>query len=339
MRATNGTPGLWSIAIGATWLPPSAAVLGKSVGGPDANTVTLQWRVPKTSGGLEVGYQYMVDAGSGFSGPFTIDPGTITVVPTIKFAVLSAPVPCVPTGPVLACSYILTAVNAAGASAPSKTRVGAFHHPGPPTGLQVYTSSVALLPGVATQAVSWIAPADVGGSALTDYVVEACSTAGGSLCTNTAPGWTQIADLTGSPPATDTMHGCPANGRCAYEVWAKNPLGKGWVFGFAGSGGPTNLTGSTVPGHANLQWLSPVDPGTFGHYVLFECDNNQQCGNGNWTNVPSDAAPWTRVDLSGTATTTTYGCPSNRVCTFRVGYIDADGNIGGVSNSVALSGH
>jgi hypothetical protein len=339
VRATNGTPGDWSIPVGATWLPPSNAILGRSAGGPAANTATLMWRVPKTSGGLEIGYQYMVDAGSGFAGPFTIDPNTITALPTIRYVVLSAPVPCVPTGPVLGCSYVLTAVNDAGASAPSKTRTAYFRHPSAPTGLQVYTSSVALLTGVATQAVSWVAPENVGGSAITDYVVEACSTTGGSLCTNTAPGWLQVADVTGNPPPTETMHGCPANGRCAYEVWAKNPLGKGWVFGYAGSGGPTNLTGTTSPSHVTLQWLNPVDPGTFGNYVLFECDNNQQCGNGNWTNVLGDAAPWNRVDLVGTATTATYVCPSNRVCTFRIGYIDADGNIGGVSNSIALSGH
>src|SRR5262249_23813601 len=83
VRATNGTPGLWSVAVGATWVSPSVAVLGRVIGGPDANTVTLEWRAPKTSGGLDVTYQYVVDAGSGFGGPITIDPGTITVLPTV----------------------------------------------------------------------------------------------------------------------------------------------------------------------------------------------------------------------------------------------------------------
>lgn len=342
VRATNGTPGVWSVALGATWLPPSAAVLGKSVGGPDVNTATLQWRVPKTSGGLDVTYQYMVDDGSGFTGPFTIDPGTITAVPTIKFAVLSAPVPCAPTGPVLACTYTITAVNAVGSSLPSRARTAAFHHPGPPTGLQVYTSSVSLATGAATQAVAWNPPADVGGLALSDYLVSACATVSGSLCTNTSPGWTQIDDLTGNPPPTDTMHDCPANGRCAYEVWAKNQLGKGWVFAFAGAGGPTNLTGvasNTVAGRIDLQWLSPIQPGTFGHYVLFACNTSLACSNGSWTNVPADAAPWTRVDLAGTAVNASYACGVGTQCMFRVGYIDADGNIGGVSNSVTLTGH
>jgi hypothetical protein len=339
VRANNGTPGAWSAAVGATWVPPSVAVLGKSVGGPDVNTVTLEWRVPKTSGGLEVGYQYMVDAGSGFTGPFTIDPSTIATVPTMRFPVLSAPVPCVPTGSLRGCSYIVSAVNDAGAGPPSRTHFAPFRRPVPPTGLQVYTSSVALGTGAASQAVSWTAPTNVGGVALTDYVVTACTTASLSFCLNQSLGWVQIADITGNPPATDTMHDCPANGRCSYEIWARNSIGKGYIFGWAGSGSPTNLMGTSSPGQVDLQWLNPnIDPGTFGHFVLFECNTTLACANGSWTNVPSDAGPWTRVDLPGTATSASYVCGVGTQCMFRVGYMDVDGNIGGLSNSFTLTG-
>ena len=201
-----------------------------------------------------------------------------------------------------------------------------------------FARSVALGTGAAAQAISWDAPVNVGGLALTDYLVYACTTSGGSLCTNTSPGWVQINDIVGSPPGTDTMHDCPANGRCGYEVWAKNPRGKGWVFGFAGSGGPTGLSGSSVAGHVDLQWLNPVNPGNFGHYVLFECNTTLVCSNGSWTNVPADAAPWTAADLPGTGTSTSYVCGVGVQCMFRVGYVDADGNIGGVSNAVTLTG-
>ena len=337
VRATNGTPGAWSIAVGATWLPPSVAILGRSVGGPDAYTATVQWRVPKTSGGLPLTYQYTVDAGSGITGPFTIDPATITPVTTYRFPVLTAPLPCTPTGPVQACSYVLTAVNDAGTSLPSKTRVAGFRHPGPPTDLQVDTTTVALGTGAASQTVSWTAPVNVGGLPLTSYGVFACSTASGSSCTNLSPGWASFANLTGNPLPTQTVHDCPASGRCAYEVWARNPLGKGWAFTYA-SGGPSFLSGTSAAGHVDLQWLNAINTGTFGHYVLFECNTNQNCATGSWTSVPTDAAPWTRVDL-GTETTASYVCGPGRGCMFRIGYVDGDGNIGGVSNAVTLTGH
>jgi hypothetical protein len=259
-------------------------------------------------------------------------------VSTPSFPVLTAPVPCVPTGSVLGCSYYLIAVNAAGASTPSRTHIALFRHSDPPTDLQAYTSSVDLGTGLANQAVSWGPPTNFGGLALTDYVVWACTTTSNSLCTNMSGGWTLIDDLTGNPPPTTTTHQCVANGRCAYEVWAKNQRGKAFAVAFAGSGGPTTLTGSSVPGHVDLQWLDPAPSGTFGHYVLFECSTSQICTNGSWTNVPGDAAPWTSVDLSGTATNTSFACGIGAHCMFRVGYVDGDGNIGGVTNAVTLTG-
>jgi hypothetical protein len=338
VRATNGTAGAWSVAVGTTWIAPSYAVLGKSVGGPGVHEATLQWRVPKTSGGLEISYQYTVDAGSGFTGPFTIDPSTITSVPALTFPVLTATVPCVPTTAMLACTYVMTAVNAAGASTASRPRRAPFRHPTGPTNLLVHTSSVALGTGSATQAISWDSPLNLGGLPPNDYIVVACTTSSGSTCSNLSAGWTQFADLTGNPLPTTAMHDCQPNGRCAYEVWAKNQLGKGWVWGYAGTGGPTILTASSVPGHVDLQWLNPVDTGTFGNYVLFECNLTASCSNGSWTNVAGDAAPWTRVDLFGMATSTTGTCAVGVQCIFRVGYVDADGNIGGVSNAVTVSG-
>jgi hypothetical protein len=54
--------------------------------------------------------------------------------------------------------------------------------------------------------------------------------------------------------------------------------------------------------------------------------------------VPGDAAPWTRTDLSGTGTTQTFACGVLHACVFRIGYVDASGHIGGVTNSVIASG-
>ena len=341
VRATNGTPGGWSVPVGASWTGPSAPLLGRSLAGPSAGVATLSWRAPKTTGGLPVAYEYEVNAGSGWSGPTGIDAGSITSPPGQRWPVLSAVVGCSISVAAHGCSYILFAVNAVGTSTASKSRTAVLRRPDPPTDLQVVTTSVALGTGVASQAISWTSPANVGGLALTDNVVSECSTASGSVCVNPSPGWVQIADLAGDPPATSTVAQCPGNGWCAYEVWAKNPVGKGWLIGDAHPGVPTNLsaTSSGAPGNVQLQWLNVVDVGAaFGNYVLFECDSTQACGNGAWTNVPADAGPWTRIDLSGTATTTLYQCASAPTCTFRVGYVDTAGNIGGVTNAVTVQG-
>jgi hypothetical protein len=341
IRATNGTPGAWSVAVGATWTLPSIPKLGRALAGPADGVATLSWREPKTSGGLPLSYQYQVNGGSGFSAPTTIAPGTIVSVPG-RYPTLSAEVPCTITGPVSGCSYILNALNGVGASGLSTTRTAVLRKPGPPTDLQVFTSTVALGTGAAGQSLTWTAPTNVGGQAITDYAVFACATSTGSLCTNVSPGWVQFVDIFGNPPDAFTTHDCPANGRCAYEVWAKNPAGKGATFTFVGPAPPTFLqatASSTTTGQIDLSWFNPIDFGpTFGHFVLFECATNLACTNGEWTNVPADAAPWTRVDLGGAATVTSYACGTVTACEFRVGYVDGDGNIGGVSNLVTIVG-
>ena len=341
VRATNGSPGTWSTPVGLNWQLPSTPTLGRSLAGPAVGQATLSWRAPKTNGGLPLDYQYQVNGGSGWSGPTTISPGSIAVVPGRR-PTLTAAVPCTITGPVSGCSYILNAINGVGASGPSRTKTAPLRKPGPPTDLQIVTDSVALATGAATQSISWVAPTNLGGLALTDYVVAACSTALGSACFNDSLGWALFDDIVGNPPATNATHDCPASGRCAYEVWAKNPKGKGWVWAFARPSSPITLTATastTTTGQVDLQWVNPFDIGSsFGHYVLFECGATQACTNGDWTNDPLDAAPWTRVELSGTATTASYPCGVVNACTFRVGYVDGAGGIGGVTNSVSLVG-
>jgi len=341
VRATNGTPGAWSTAVGLNWQLPSVPTLGRAVAGPPAGVATLSWRHPKTNGGLPLEYRYQVNGGTGWSAPFTIDPTSIVAVPGVLH-ILSAPVPCTITGPVTGCSYMVEAVNGVGPSGFSRTKSAPLSKPGPPTGLSVVTDSVALGTGAATESLSWVAPVNVGGQVLTDYLVSTCATTSGSACFNTSPGWGPPADIPGNPPATNAVRTCPEAARCAHEVWSKNPSGKGWVWTFASPTPPTALAATastTTSGQIDLQWLNTFDPGTaFGHYVLFECDSSQACMNGDWTNDPTDAAPWTHVDLSGTATTASYPCGTVTACLFRVGYVDAAGNIGGVTNEVALVG-
>ena len=229
-----------------------------------------------------------------------------------------------------------------GTSPPSKIKSTKLSKPGKSSGLTIFTSSVSLGTGKATQALSWNAPTSNGGMPVTDHLVWACATRFQTPCLNTSPGWVQIADLTGSPPGTTFSNLCEPNGPCAYEIWAKNAIGRSWILGRSSPGTPVNLSATPsliAPGQVDLHWLDVVDKGAgFGHYVIFECDQNLTCGNGNWTNVTTDAAPWTRVVLNGTATTASYLCNVATSCNFRVGYIDSAGVIGGVTNAVAAAG-
>src|SRR5262249_28003035 len=199
------------------------------------------------------------------------------------------------TPPANTCAYMLQATNAVGASPFSEARATVLRHPGPPTGILITTSSVDLGTGNASQAISWNPPTNNGGLPVSQQRVWQCSSATGSPCTNTAPGWT----LVGTPmaaTATNTTNLCPANGFCGYEVWAENGLGKGWAHANSSPISPQFLQANpstAAPGRIDLSWtMNGHYIGTgLGHFVLFECDSTLPCNNGTWTNVAATAAP------------------------------------------------
>ena len=345
VRAINGTSGAWSAPVAAVWSVPSPAVLGRALAGPGAGVATLQWRPSASTGGLAVSYEYEVSTGTGFGAPVAIAPGSISLVPGEPWPVDSAAVTCpLGSGPVVSCSYVLLAVNGVGASPVSVVRTAVEKRPGAATGITASNTSVALGTGLASQTVVWTPPTVSGGTPVTDNRVWVCATANGTPCTNVSTGWTQVTDLVGTPPASTTPAVCPANGRCGYEVWPTNAVGHSWAVGYSHPSPPTTLMATAslaAPGQVTLSWQATPDSGTaFGHYVLFECDSNQTCTNGSWTANPADAAPWnvTQLTATPTATTTQYPCGVVHACTFEIGYIDASGHIGGVTNSVITTG-
>ena len=343
VRANNGLPGAWSTAVGTTWAPPSLPTLGRADAGPTAGTAVLRWRPSKNTGGLPVSYEYEVNDGTGWAPPVTIDPSSVTITTGGPWPVAEAPVPCsLSSTPPAGCSYLMLAANAAGPTLPTGTRLARLRRPGPSLAVQAGTTLVLLGSGMASQTVTWQLPDNNGGTAVTRNKVFLCSTANGLACANSSRNWTLLTDLTGSPPATTASATCPANGRCGYEVWAGNAIGHSWAIGYAAPAPPTALVAvadPSVSGQIDLSWFATVDAGTtFGHYVLFECGATQSCQSGRWTTVAADAAPWTRIDLSGTATVASFACGVAATCMFRVGYVDAAGNIGGVSNSTTATG-
>jgi hypothetical protein len=345
VRANNGAPSAWSNSKSSVWKKPSAPILLSTLAGPAVGEARLKWRPAKNTGGLPLlATRYAVNVGSGFGAAITIDPGDITTVQTTPHVILSTIVPCSITtiGGPAGCKYRMYATNAVGTSVASTASTAKLSKPGTVRSLTAGTTSVALGTGDATQSISWDEPASTGGLAITKTTLFACSTAAGSVCKDFSPDWELVANYTGSPASVSTTHVCPENGRCAYNVQATNALGRSIVVAYSRPAPAQNLTAtpSTVTaGAVNLTWTGTVDPGSsFGNYVLFECSVANDCTQGDWTNVPADAAPWVATNLVGPTTSTSYACGITTACEFRVGYVGGSGNIGHVSNAVTAVG-
>jgi hypothetical protein len=321
------------------WTVPAAPSLVTAIAGLGASQATVSWRPPRTDGGLGItGYSYDVNAGS-WSGPTTIPSWSTTITPTGPL--YSATVACsLSLGSDTGCAYRIHAVNDVGASSPSPVRIAPLKIPGQVGSLHGATTSVALGSGDASQTVTWTAPATTGGLAITKYATAMCSTALGSSCRQSSPGWTLLPDVI--PPTTTMSETCAANGRCSYMIEAISAKGTGhFALAYASPGPARALTAvpsTAVAGQVDLTWLSPVNTGTgFGNYVVFACNTADTCSSGAWTNPSSSITPWVETDLVGTATTASYDCGYPNTCEFRVGYIDSGGNIGGVSNLATAS--
>ena len=96
---------------------------------------------------------------------------------------------------------------------------------------------------------------------------------------------------------------------------------------------------TSAPGTVDLGWFGvPGSATNFGNYALFVCSVTSNCNLGTWTTNPADLGPWTKTNLVGQGTTTTHACGTSTACTYRIGYVDGSGNIGGVSNAVTAAG-
>jgi hypothetical protein len=343
IRANNGVPGAWSAKKSALWAKPGAPGLPSANAGPAVGQARLQFTPPKTNGGLLVtSYQYAVYAGVSWSAPITIAPSAITTVATSPL-VYRTVVPCsiTTTGGPTGCKYRMYAVNAVSAGIASAPMVAQLTMPAGVQQLKAITTSVDLGTGSSTQTVSWNAPNSTGGLTITHTTLFACTTSQGSLCKDYSPSsdWTTVADYPGNPSSVTTTGVCVENGRCGYEVKAFNALGASFVVAFSSPAPPRSLaaTPSTaVAGQVDLSWIGTIDNGgSFGNYVLLECSVINDCNTGTWTTNPS---PWTATSLTGNGTTGNFACGISTSCEFRVGYVNANGDIGGVTNAVTAVG-
>jgi len=222
---------------------PSSAVTPRSVPGAPTNvtatagntSATVSWTAPDDNGGAPV-TSYVV----------TSSPDGKTA--TVGGSTTSATVTGLTNG--TAYTFTVKALNDAGAgpsSLPSAAVTPNHTVPGAPSG-------VVATPGNKQATVSWTAPAEDGGNAITSYTVT--SDPGGK--TVTVDGSTTSADVTGL-----------ANGTAyTFTVKATNALGTSAASAPSNAvtpaslpGAPTNVVATGGNGEATVTWTPPADGG------------------------------------------------------------------------------
>ena len=246
-------------------------------------SVALTWSAPSSSGGSAI-LGYDVYQGSA-SGSESATPVNGSLVTGLTYTV---------SGLTNGDTYYFTvkAVNTQGASLPSNEAIGnpVPTAPGAPTGLVATT-------GNALASLSWVAPANTGGSAILGYNIYQGTSSGGENYTTPING----SSLVAGPTATVTGL---TNGTTYYfTVKAVNAIGSSVASnegltapGAAVPGAPTGLAATPGNGSAALTWTAPASTG--GATILgYDVYQGTTTGGENYT---------TPVNGTTLVTTTSY---------------------------------
>ena len=267
------------------------------------NQLTATWVAPSNVNGSAVtDYEIDVDSGAGYSTANDgVGTGTTFVINSVTAGSFR--------------SIKVRAINALGESANTAVVTGTiFSAPGAPTALVVTAASATQLTA------SWTAPANNGGSALTDYVVE-YSSDGGSTFT--------IANDGVGTSTSSTIGSLSAGTSYLVRVRAKNVVGEGdYTANGSGTtsngapGAPTGLSLTVISStQINASWVAPASTGgsAITDYIV-EISTN---GGGSYT-----------VFADGTSTTASTSITALTASTSYVVRIKA---VNGVGTSVASS--
>ena len=212
-----------------------------------------------------------------------------------------------------------TGMNSVPAVTNSSTRAAVA--PGVPTGLTATASGTTRID------LSWTAPADNGGSAITGYKIEVSSDSGSS--------WTDLVADTTSTATTYEHTGLAASTTRHYRVSAINSIGTGTASDVVNTttdaatatapGAPTGLT-ATASGSSiiNLSWTAPASTGgsaITGYKIEIS---------------PNGTSSWTDLQANTAGTTTTHEHRNLAASTTRHYRVSAINGIGtSISSDVA----
>ncbi len=230
---------------------PSAPRNLAAATGTSSGAVDLTWQAPATTGGHPVN-EYDISR--------KIGAGSFTALTSVSGSTLSYTDPT--CGARVSCQYEVSATNAIGASGFSNSATAAGADvPDAPASLGAASSTTTS----GAVDLSWSAPANNGGQAVTHYVIQR----------DTGSGFATIATLGNVTSYTDGSCGTLAT--CTYKVAAENVVGQGaysanaTATGASAPGAPQSLDAApgTASGAVDLTWQPPASgTGAITHYVV-----------------------------------------------------------------------
>jgi len=213
--------------------------LTAAAGSTPSSMINLSWVAPVYTGGAAiVGYQITENRAG--AGDVVIVSNTGSTATTYTRTGLDR---------VVSHTYSVKAINSAGVGAASNTAVltTAAELPGPPTGLTLTAGS----PAMTVISLSWTAPADTGGAAISGYQIKK----NGSIV---------VAD-TGGTATTYSATGLTAGATYTFAVAAINSSGEGGDSNVPSltTSGPIHATGGTITSYGNYIIHTFIADGTF----------------------------------------------------------------------------
>ena len=243
----TGTPSnVASATTGAVTAPDAPAGLTATASGPTA--ILLSWSAPSNHGGAVItGYQieWSTDAGGTWSDLVADTRSTATTYTHTGLAAATR------------YDYRVSAINAVGTGTPSSVD---YATTASATAPDVPTELTAAASGPAEITLSWTAPSNNGGAAITGYRIQVSLDAGGT--------WADLVKDTESAATTYTHTGLSEGDARSYRVYAINAVGESAdpsnvdhvVISVPDM--PTELTASASgQTEINLSWTAPSNPG------------------------------------------------------------------------------
>ena len=205
---------------------------------PGDASASLTWSAPADNGGATITSYTITTTGTGAPAPIVTGNGST-----------SRTISGLTNGNSYTFTVAATNVAGDGPDSTSSNAVVPLAVPGAPTGVSAVGG-----PGSAT--LSWTAPADTGGSAITSYHITTTGTgAPGAIDTPTAATTVMVTGLTNGNSYT-------------FTVAATNSVGTGTdssasnsITPLASPGAPTNVAGTPGNASASVSWTTPADTG------------------------------------------------------------------------------